>query len=178
MTENQEVVTVSPEMPKQTPYERAQAIYNGIRKLKGKIVDLDLIRECGEIEYMSKLLVEDLAPMVPRTLDDAYAWGMRGAKENTYLALLDEEGILLRTLRVSDTVLKRIDGRMEEKTIETELTQVEIVIGNMRKPVPRKASKFVAFTVEGSGTKRVHKDIPTVVKGLPVEEEAEEEPEE
>lgn len=164
MTENQEVETVSPEMPKQTPYERAQAIYEGLRKLKGKIEDVDLKRECGELEYMSEILVQDLAPIMPRTLEDAHAWGMRGVKESTYLALLDEKGTLLRTIRVSEDILDSVEGKIEERKVDTTLTQNVIVLGELERPVPRNVATFSAFVVTGKGQKRAYREIPAEVE--------------
>lgn len=175
MTENEEVETVSPEMPKQTPYERAQAIYNGIRKLKDKIEDVDLKRECGEIEFISEMLVQDLAPTMPRTIQDAYTWGMRGVKENTYLALLDAQGALLRTIRVSDNLLKAVEGEIQQRKVDTTLTQNVIVLGDVERPVPRSATQYIAFVVEGKGSKRAYREIPVEIEGLEKEEEEKEE---
>lgn len=86
-------------------------------------------------------------PKEPRTLDDAYRYGLR--KVGTYVALIDDDEHLVRTVRVSEKQLKEAPAvAFDTKEISVKMKQYLLVIPslNIEKPVPKTAIGYKAFT--------------------------------
>lgn len=92
-----------------------------------------------------------IEPKPPRKLSDAYTWAMRRA--GTYVALLDAENNLLRTVRVSEQVVKEFTYSTEEKEISVTMKSTVLIVPELgfEKPVPKKTAAAQAFAVPEKG---------------------------
>ena len=81
---------------------------------------------------------------------------MRGDKEATWVALLNDEGKLLRIMKISDEVLGTVAFKTESRDVDTTLAQRVLVIPELdfEKPIPKGTARIVPFAVEGKGAKR------------------------
>ena len=98
------------------------------------------------LQEMAKWYIK-LTPKPPRTIADAYKWASR--RPGAYVACLDAEKHLLRTIRVADEELGEFEYTVGEKEVTVTMKQyvLEIPELDISKVVPKNATIFEPFLV-------------------------------
>lgn len=111
---------------------------------------LDLVKQLAE------KLNADYEPKPPKTIESAYEYALSRKYEGTFLALLDEEGNLVKTVIVAK---KRLSELPEFSIIERELQMtmnaryISVPELKIERAIPKRVSKVVPFS---SDTKQVY----------------------
>lgn len=125
------------------------ALASGIASRAAKVIEKIGPEETQALKWLTEIIrmakgiveksVEQFQAEEPRTIDDARTYA-NGKGQGTYLALLDGEGYLVRTMIVDKTKRLEIsDTSFKEETISVDMKKRLIVIetneGTIEKPV-------------------------------------------
>lgn len=135
-------------------------IVNAAEREASKSLKNYLAKTANKLYDYAVKLDEDYTPPPPKTIDDALAWALSRNKDGTFLALMDKDGRLVKTMKISD----QIEQDLGEVTFKEGATTVEmktklVIVGGFAisevtaenpeggKSVPQKVVKAVPFNV-------------------------------
>lgn len=109
-----------------------------------------------DLQTTKRAMEEDLKPPAPRTLDTSIDWVTGRSKDGTYMALMTADKKLLRTIYITDEILKKIpEYEVTSEPIEMTMNKIQLSIPSIDflKGVPKKATVFAIITKNGEQVK-------------------------
>lgn len=129
--------------------KRLDEVLNADEIGKREIRKLGTIRD--NLFDLQQRMIQEATPQEPKTIDYAIEWIKAHKAEGTYLALMDAENYLIRTIRISEAILGKMEVRIERTPVTVALKKIELVIPelDLRKQISAKVENFVQITKEG-----------------------------
>lgn len=131
--------------------------YNKRKKLGKR--ELNKLTKCMEIlEAFKIVVVKDITPKPPKTLEDAIAWLQRKKQDGTYIAILDTDGHLIRTtLAAKEQIIEPLLVQLATTPITLQMQKIIMRIPTIgfEKTIPKKATSFIQLVKNGIQIERV-----------------------
>jgi hypothetical protein len=107
-----------------------------------------LNKTVGLVYELAKRMNTDFEPRPPKTMQSAYDYALSRSYDGTFLALLDEEGHLVKTVILAKNRLAELpEYSMIDREVPMTMKARFIAIPslNIERPIPKRAIKAVAF---------------------------------
>jgi hypothetical protein len=101
------------------------------------------------VEQLALKMNEDFAPKPPKVIDDAYNYALSRSYEGTFLALLDSEGNLVKTVIVAKKRLSDLpEFSITEEVVPMEMKAkfINIPEFDIKRNIPKKVASVVPFS--------------------------------
>jgi len=141
--------------------KRLDAILKNLKALKkneklGKR-DMNNFEWCiNTIKTIKRAIEEDLKPQEPKTLANALDYVRGKTKDGTFIALLTEEKLLIKTMYITEEILGTLpEFEVTVTPIEMKMNKIELSIPSIDflKAIPKKAKTFVVIAKNGQEVK-------------------------